>query len=122
METKEINNEQQNDKTFCKECGTFLRKISENENKLYLQCTECGLKTEIKNLNIPHILKKNNNTTIISQFRKVNDSIYENRYKRTRKIECKNRNCKEKNPEIILITSENKTNIEYLCSNCKTIW
>ena len=122
METKEDNYNQQIHKTFCIECGAFLRKISEHENKLYLQCTECGLKTEIQHFNTPHILKKKVNISRISTFRKSNDYIHENRFKRTQNIECKNKKCKKKNPEIILITSEYKTNIEYLCSSCKTLW
>jgi len=109
-------------KTFCKECGSFLKKINEKEQKLYLGCTECGLETEIQHFTIPHILKKNPYISRMSDFRKASDCIYECRYKRTLSIECKNKECKVKNPEIILITSENKTTIEYLCSECKTLW
>lgn len=107
---------------FCIECGSYLRKINENDKQLYLECLECGTETEVKEYIIPHILQKKSYTSIIHQHRKQNDYIYENRFKRTKELECKNKKCGVKNPEIILITAENKTTIEYLCSNCKTLW
>jgi hypothetical protein len=107
---------------FCIDCGSYLRKINEKEKKLYLECSECGLETEVDHFTIPHILKKMSSVPLIHENRKQNDYVYENRFKRTKQLECKSKKCKVKNPEIILITSSNKTAIEYLCSNCKTIW
>lgn len=107
---------------FCVECGSYLRKINEKDEKLYLECSECATETEVQHYIIPHILQKKSSIPLIHLYRKQNDYIYENRFKRTKEIECKNKKCGVKNPEIILITSEEKTTIEYLCSNCKTLW
>ena len=117
---------------FCPNCSTFLHpqeKFSDEndeetkESGLYMVCGECSYQEKINYFSAPHFNKeiKTNSKPI----RVAEDYIYDVTFARTKTLECINVKCPSKgkdNPEVVLITSDKRPEIAYLCKICKYRW
>jgi DNA-directed RNA polymerase subunit M/transcription elongation factor TFIIS len=123
---------------FCPDCSTLLHPKEKyfeteevnlddekKEDGLYLVCDDCGYDEKINTFVAKHFSKKNEKTQYVNPTRITNDYIYDMTYSRTRTKICSNIKCSSrggKNPEIVLITSEDHPEIAYLCTICKSMW
>ena len=112
---------------FCPECSTLLtpieKKSEKDINELFLTCDGCSYEEKTNTYLFTHFTKINSDSTLHPS--RIQDYIYDMSYERTRKIKCLNDNCSSKNnknPEIVMITSEDCPDLSYICTECKYIW
>lgn len=107
---------------FCKECENKLT-ITEEEDALYMKCSECGFKElysgtfiERKNYKNKDVVQTDNNKFL----------IHDPSLPRTCQKECPNKECislKDKDlQEAIFITDSITLKLTYICVNCNTRW
>ena len=89
------------------------------------RCDECGYYEKTNTFSTTHFSKKVEEIKYMNNNRMVNDYIFDKTFARTKKLECVNSKCSSRgknNPEIILLTTDKRPEIGYLCSTCKSLW
>lgn len=107
---------------FCENCDNILYP-EEDDDKLILQCKNCGHKEDNKDsLIVEKIYKKSADASHTN----VKYVVYDNTLRRTTKVKCPNNKCKSHDKKdlqesVIVIDKVTKRKI-YICINCFTQW
>lgn len=119
------------DNSFCPECDTYLRPVEIADEKdqleLFMRCINCNFSRKENKYTSTHFAKHSakKNTLDISPNR-VRDLVNDKTYPVTKQLECANRNCPSKkdnkNPEIVLLTSNDYPELGYICKVCYHVW
>jgi DNA-directed RNA polymerase subunit M/transcription elongation factor TFIIS len=104
---------------FCPECATLLK--PREDDGLYLACPECAFQQKIDSYSIPHVSKIHEEIPYLHPSR-VKDFKFNKTYERTTKLDCPNKECKAKTPEVVILTSKNHLDVSYLCTACNATW
>ena len=107
---------------FCKSCDNKLYPL-EDEDKLYLNCEDCGFK-EIHNGTI--IEKKNFKNKSLNITRNTQFVIYDNALPRTNQKQCPNKSCNSNNndniSESVFMQDPTSLKLTYICTSCNVEW
>ena len=107
---------------FCVTCDNKLYPL-EDEDKLYLNCQDCGFK-ELYNGSV--IEKKNFKNKSINLSRNTQFLIYDNTLPRTLQKQCPNKNCdsnkKNIKSESVFLQDPISLKLTYICTSCTVEW